>query len=154
MPAQAERWMRALQITSCQGDLTAAFQSLKREVRTAFNARYPAPPVPTYSLTAVSDRAHTSKLLLENWLLVSAYGARHDGLLLDPESLVPGSIILGSVNADHFAIALPFNKGGNSAMTSLVDQNRFPRGALLESIVRFVVSDLEKKTPAEKQGPL
>lgn len=151
MPAQAERWMRALQLTSCQGDLTAAFQSLKREVRSAFNARYPTPPVPTYSLTAVADRAHTSKLLLENWLLVSAYGNRHDGLLLDPDSLIPGSTILGSVNADHFAIALPFDKLANSAITSLMDQNRFPRGALLESIVRFVVSDLEKKAPAPGQ---
>jgi hypothetical protein len=55
---------------------------------------------------------------------------------------VPGSTLLGFLNADHWAVATPINRSHPSIASSLVTQNAYPREALLEAILRFVEEDL------------
>ena len=143
LPEIANKYMDAFQFGKCEGDLAKTFQSLRRDVRQQFLSGHPA-PVPTYSISAVSDKSTTSKAMLENWMMLSAYDTKEDSQLLRDDTLVPGSAYLGTARADHFAIALPFDKLSNARIRSLVDKNRFPRTALLESILRFVSADLAK----------
>lgn len=143
MPAQAQRWTQMLNLGQCQGDIAAAFKSLGRTERQAFLASHPTPPVPTYSLVAVSDKTNTSRALLESWQLMSVYDSRQDSQITKSDAVVPGAVYLGAARGDHFAVALPFESMQDASVTKLLDKNHYPRTALLEALVRFVVRDLE-----------
>src|SRR5262249_40929761 len=73
MPEQAKRYMEALHLGQCEGDLAATFQSLRRDIRQSFLSTHPDPVVPTYSLAAVSNDKDTSKVMLQNWRLLAVY---------------------------------------------------------------------------------
>ncbi len=143
LPQIADKYMKTVPLKSCQGDLSTGFKSLKRETRQAFLAAHPNPVVPTYSLIAKSDQATTSKSLLETWRVLSVYGTAEDGQLLKDDAIVPGAKYLGAALADHFAVALPFDKSTDAAIRSGMDKAVYPRAALLESLVRFVATDLD-----------
>ena len=85
--------------------------------------------------------------MFQTWELLTAYGAIEDGQLLREDAIYPDAKYLGAALADHFAIALPFNKSKDSAIKAGMDKNNYPRSALLEAIVRFVVQDLESAKP-------
>jgi hypothetical protein len=143
LPAVAEKYMHTVPLKSCQGDLSTGFKSLQRQARKAFLTAHPTSPVPTYSLIAKSDQSTTSKSLLETWRVLSSYGSAQDGQLLRDDAIVPGAKFLGAALADHFAVALPFDKSPDASIRSGMDKAAYPRAALLESLVRFVVNDLE-----------
>jgi hypothetical protein len=143
LPAQANNWIDRFKLGNCEGDVAAALTSLKRSVRQQFLAAHPNPVVPSYSLPAVSDRAHTSKALLEAWQLMSYLSPRQDSQLAYEDTILPGSIVLGTARADHLAVAMPFEKASDSSIRSFVDQGHYPRAALLEAMLRFVIGDLE-----------
>lgn len=142
LPAQAEQWMNRFKMGKCEGDVAAAFRSLKREVRRQFLAQYPGALVPSYSLPAVSDRNSTSKGLLESWQLMSYLAGRQDSQLAYEDAILPGSKLLGAARADHLAVALPFDKSTDATVRGMADKGRYPRAALLEAVVRFVTADL------------
>lgn len=145
-PAMAEKYMNMYQISkSCQGDIALGFRSLQRKVRSAFLGAYPDPLVPTYSIPAVAPPDRLSKSVAQTARVIMAYDKDQDGQLTRGDAIVPGSKILGAALSDHFALALPFEKAQGSQFGAMMDKNRYPRGALLEAIVRFVVADLEKK---------
>jgi len=148
LPAQAQRWMQSVQVTDCEGDLSDAFKSLRRDVRQGFLAQHPDPGVPVYSVAAVSDKTNTSKALLENWQLMSVYGSRQDSQLEASDAIYPGGNDLGVVRGDHWAVALPFEDATDARMKSSVDHNHYPRTALLEALVRFISQDLESSASA------
>jgi dienelactone hydrolase len=143
LPQIADKYMKTVPLKSCQGDLSTGFKSLKREARRAFLAAHPDPVVPTYSLIAKADESTTSKALLQTWRVLSVYGTAEDGQLLKDDAIVPGAKYLGAALADHFAIALPFDKSTDAAIRSGMDKAAYPRAALLESLIRFVTTDLE-----------
>ena len=58
------------------------------------------------------------------------------------DALIPGSTLLGYVNADHWAIAMPISRDMPVVAQTLIDRNNFPREVLLEAIVRFVEESL------------
>ena len=145
VPGQADRWIERFHLGKCEGDVNAAFKSLRRDVRRAFLAEYPNALVPSYSLPAVSDLENTSKGLAESWRLLQVFGGRQDSQLIFEDAILPGSKLLGAARADHLAVALPFDKATEASVRSIADKGRYPRAALLEAIVRFVVQDLAAK---------
>lgn len=142
LPQMAEKYMTMMPMKTCKGDLASGFKSLQRPVRRAFLAANPDPLVPTYSIIAQSDASTTSKSLMQTWQILSSYGMAEDGQLLREDAVVPGAKFLGAALADHFAIAMPFNKSTDSALRSGMDKTTYPRAALLESLLRFVAADL------------
>ncbi len=146
LPAQVNGWIARYQnLGKCEGDLTTGFKSLKSEVRQEFLSSYPDPVVPTYSLVAVSDKSNTSKALLEAQTLLSVFDPVNDGQLTKWDAVVPGARYLGAARSDHLAVALPFDKLAGGEVQRLMDHARYPRAALLEALVRFVVADLETR---------
>jgi len=79
---------------TCEGDLSATFRSLRRDVRQAFLMAHPGAVVPSYSIAAVSDRTSTSKMLLESWQLLSVFDKREDGQLIQTDTFLPGASFL------------------------------------------------------------
>jgi hypothetical protein len=74
---------------------------------------------------------------------ISTRNQELDGQLSKQDTIIPGSKYVGAAGADHFAIALPFDKSSESAIRLAMDHTRFPRATLLESLLRVVIQDLE-----------
>jgi len=144
LPQIAEKYMTTTPLKTCQGDMSTGFKSLQRANRQAFLAAHPDPVVPTYSIVAKSDQNNTSKALLQTWRILQTYGVGEDGQLLRDDAIVPGAKFLGAALADHFAIALPFDKSPDSTIRSNMDKTVYPHAALLEALVRYVSADLPK----------
>ncbi len=146
IPAMVDKYMNQYKLKpTCQGDMALGFKSLSKMVRGAFLANYPTPFVPTYSIIAASDKNTTSKALLQTWQLLLTYDPFQDGQLTRADAIIPGSMYLGIAKGDHFAVALPFDKSSDSTIKTGMDKTRYPRGALIESLLRYVTDDLAKK---------
>ncbi len=126
-------------------------RSLNRKVRQDFLTEnwQELAKVPTYSLTTVSERQQTSKVLQPVWDTLSVYGVDQDSQMAQAEQIAPGGTFLGTARADHWAVAITFPK--NSITQTFVDKGDYPRQPLLEALIRFVVEDVERKT-AVKPG--
>jgi len=142
MPAIAERYAGLLKLGSCDGNVADAFKSLRQDVRKQFLQDHPDPLVPSFSLVAVSDETTTSKMLLEAWKLLTAYDSRTDSQLLQSDALVPGGNFLGTLHADHLAVALNYENVTEATIKSAADHNHYPRVALFEAAVRFAIENL------------
>jgi hypothetical protein len=54
--------------------------------------------------------------------------------------------LLGYVNADHWALSVPIARSHSMLGATFVDQNDYPREALLEALLRFVEEELVTST--------
>lgn len=146
IPGMVDKYMNQYKLKpTCQGDMAVGFKSLSKMVRGQFLANYPNPFVPTYSIIAASDKNNTSKALMQTWMLLLTYDPLQDGQLTRQDAIVPGSTYLGVAKGDHFAVALPFDKSSDATIKTGMDKTKYPRGALIEALLRFVTDDLAKK---------
>ena len=53
-------------------------------------------------------------------------------------------MLLGYLNADHWAVAIPINRRHPHISAYFVDKNAFPREVLAEALVRFIEEDLDR----------
>ena len=53
-----------------------------------------------------------------------------------------GSTLVGYLNADHWAVAVPINRTHPTIASLLVTQNAYPREGLIEALMRFIEEDL------------
>jgi len=123
----------------CPGNVQDGAQSILREVRQSFLRQNPI-AVPTYSIVGATTLDETSSVLRPSWKRLSVYAKEQDGQMVAWEAVLPGARYLGAARADHWAIALPFE--GAARPPKEVNRNHYPRDALLESIVRYVTTDL------------
>ena len=73
------------------------------------------------------------------WLSLAKTDPANDGLVVASDAIVPGSTLLGYPNADHLAVAMPFEAN------PLINRNDYPRAVLLEAAVRAVQEDLGQR---------
>src|SRR5215471_17040053 len=142
MPAIAQRYAGMLKLGTCDGNVADAFKSLRQDVRKQFLQDHPDPLVPSFSLAAVSDETTTSKMLLEAWRLLTAYDPRTDSQLLAADALIPGGNFLGTLHADHLAVALNYENVAEATIKSAADHNHYPRVALFEAAVHFAAESV------------
>ncbi len=123
--------------------------SLLPSVRKAWLAEHPLPPhVAYYSLAAFTTGEHISHGLKPMWHALARHDRRNDGQVVADDAIIPGSTVLGYVNADHWdlAIALEQQIPHLSARTS---ERRLPRTELLEAALLYISEQL---TPTEGTG--
>jgi hypothetical protein len=97
----------------------------------------------SYAIAAKSTLDTTSQILRNGWRTLSAYSIDQDSQVIRDDAVIPGATFLGTALADHWAVALPFQEAHSPLYDRLVDHNKYPRTALLEAAVRFVIRDLE-----------
>jgi len=83
-----------------------------------------------------------SRILRPSYDKLARIDARNDSQVIFYDQVVPGSVLLGYLNADHWAVAVPVNREHPHAASLLVTENAYPREALLEAVMRFVEEDL------------
>lgn len=82
-------------------------------------------------------------MLLKSWKLPSVYDPKHDSQLTRQDAIVSGAECLGTARADHLAVGLPLDKRAANRCSLVPVHGKYPRAALLELVVRYVVQDLE-----------
>jgi hypothetical protein len=94
-----------------------------------------------YSLAAFTTRDRLARSLLPSWEMLLGHGDRNDGQLLPADAIIPGSTVLGYLNADHWAVAMEIEKElefwAHREFTAA-----FPHAALLHAILDQVGADL------------
>jgi len=123
-----------------------ALESLKPEVRKRWYANNTLPKtIRYYSVITYPDPDQISSILKSGYDQLSQVDSRNDSQLIFYDQLIPGSILLGYLNADHWAVAVPLNRNQPFIASNFVDKNAFPREVLWEAIVRFVEEDLNQR---------
>jgi hypothetical protein len=120
-----------------------AIESLRPGTRKEWLARHPLPDsIPYYSLVTFPEPDRISSVLRSSYSKLSQVDARNDSQLLFYDQIIPGSTLVGYVNADHWALTVPIARSHAMLGTILVDRNEYPREALTEALLRFVEEDL------------
>jgi hypothetical protein len=121
-----------------------AMESLRPATRKAWLAENPLPEgIPYYSLITFPEPARISSFLRGSYRKLGKVDARNDSQVIFYDQFIPGSILVGYLNADHWALAVPIARTHSIVGEVLVDQNDYPREALFEALLRFIEEDLE-----------
>jgi len=124
-----------------------AIESLRPATRKAWLANNPLPEdIPYYSLVAYPKPERISSILESSYDDLSQIDSRNDSQLLFYDQIIPGSTLVGYLNADHWAVVVPVARTHSTIGSMFVDQNNYPREALLEAVMRFVEEELSSVT--------
>ena len=118
--------------------------SLRPDVRLSWMAQNPLPPaLRYYSLVTLPTPDRVSRIIEKSYRKLGEIDWRNDSQVIYSDQIIPGSTLLGFLNADHWAIAVPLNRSHSVISRSMVDKNDYPREALLEAVLRFIEEDLQ-----------
>lgn len=132
--------------SECDSGDGEAVASLRPDIRRAWLAENPLPDeVPYYSVVTLPLPERISRVIGPSYRKLGKIDWRNDSQVIYSDEFIPGSTLLGFINADHWAVAVPVNDAHPAIANRFVDQNQYPREALLEAILRFVEEDLESK---------
>ena len=128
----------------CKDGDGEALASLRPSVRRNWLANHRLPEtVRFYSLVSLPAPDRISAGLKPTYNLLSDIDARNDGIVIFYDQVIPGSTLLGYVNADHWAIATNLGESPFALVRALASEGDFPREALLEAVLRFVELDMQ-----------
>ncbi len=129
---------------TCTSGDGGAVASLRPATRQAWLAAHPLPKeVRYYSLATFPQPERMSSLLKGSYDKLARVDGRNDSQVIFYNQIIPGSTLLGFINADHWALAVPVARKKGTMATVFVDQNAYPREALAEAVLRFVEEDLQ-----------
>ena len=135
--------MRLFPGATCGPGDGGAVASMRTETRRAWLAQNPLPDgVRYYSLVTFPHPDRISSILKPTYNQLARVDGRNDGQVIFYDQMIPRGTLVGFVNADHWAIAVPIARTHEIIGASFVDQNAYPREALLEAVLRFVEEDL------------
>jgi hypothetical protein len=120
-----------------------AIDSLRPSARQAWLSENRLPrDFPYYSLVTYPKPERISSILKSSYDKLSQIDARNDSQIIFYDQVIPGSALIGYLNADHWALSVPVARTHSTIGSIFVDQNNYPREALLEALMRFVEEDL------------
>jgi hypothetical protein len=137
--APLRRWPGA---RCTQGD-GGGVASLRPDARASWLAQNPLPEeVRYYSLVTLPAPDNISTALQHSYDKLTQIDGRNDSQVLFYDQVIPAGALLGYLNADHWAAALPLGRSHTVLAATLIDHNAYPREALLEAVLRFIEEDL------------
>jgi pimeloyl-ACP methyl ester carboxylesterase len=123
-----------------------AIESLRPNNRRAWLASHELPTgIAYYSLVTYPHPERMSSVLEGSYRRLSEIDARNDSQVVYYDQVIPGSTLVGFVNADHWAIAVPIARNHRFLGSTFVDKNDYPREALTEALLRFIDEDLDRR---------
>jgi len=143
MPGFTQGLLEKLFATRCPDGDGQAIKDLRRSERLTWLSANTLPSsVRYYSVGAFAERKNISLIMRPFYDKLAAVDPRNDGQVIFYDMLIPGSTLLGYLNGDHWAVALPFDREHPHLTATTVTRNAYPREVLLEAIARFVEEDL------------
>jgi hypothetical protein len=139
---------------ACRAGDQQAIASLQRGTRRKWLERHPLhAEVGYYSLVAMPQPSRVSLGLRLPYELLSGLEPGNDGNVLVSDQMVPGSTLLGYLNADHWAVGIDMSESPYAPVRAAADVSDFPRAQVLEAALRFVEEDLGLERPADEAQP-
>jgi hypothetical protein len=136
--------LRKLPLPGCGVDDGGGVTSLTRRERQRFMARNPLPAdLHYYSLAAYTRKGNISAALRPTFSALSRTDERNDGNVIFTDSILPKGKVLGYLDADHWAVAMPFEIYAPNFARVIASRNHFPRVVLLEAIARTIAEDYQ-----------
>jgi pimeloyl-ACP methyl ester carboxylesterase len=130
----------------CDSGDGGAVESLRPAVRQAWLARNPLPAaVRFYSVVTLPDPGRISNIVEPTYRKLSKIDPRNDSQVIYSDQIIPGSKLVGFLNADHWAVNVPIDRAHAVIGSTLVNHNDYPREALLEALLRYVEEDLSAR---------
>ena len=147
IPSSLAQVLDGIDVTlpGCEIKGLAGLDALRRKDRYDFLTAHAGSLPRSYSIAARSTAATTSNVLQSTWKQLTAYSIDEDSQMIRDDAVVPGGAFLATALADHWAVTLPFKEAHNGLFDQLVNRNAYPRTALLEAMVRFVMKDLQDR---------
>lgn len=151
LAAKADWWYRELFARSfsgmCDPGDGGVIESLLPERRRQWLDEHPLPThVAYFSLAAFPTGEHLSRGLNLPWRILASNDRRNDGQVLIEDAVIPGSTLLGYVDADHWDIAIAIDRQ-MPHLSARKSPRQFPRPALLDAMLLYVSESLESHTP-------
>ena len=135
-------WLAGLPIPGCDRGTGEEVRDLRRDVRLEWWAQHrSAITVPIFSIVAVPKPDRISPILKQPNEKLAVIDPRNDGLLLWYDTIVPRGYLLGYVNADHLAIAVPASQ--QLPPFSFLFKDDVPRPAIVRAAIDVVAGTLE-----------
>lgn len=140
--ADAYRMLAGIDLAACDPGDRGVVDSLRMGPRMNWLADHRLPPeIRYFSLAAIAREEDIGRLMYLTKKRLARAEPLHDGQVPFQHQLIPGSMLLGYAYGDHWAVALPLQEkwpywAGNGA------GSEFPRAALLEAIVLYLVEAL------------
>ena len=97
-----------------------------------------------YSVVTLPQPERISSILQGTNRKLNQIDGRNDSQMIFYDQLIPGSTLLGYLNADHWAVVVPIARTHDTIGSLFVTQNAYPREALTEAVLRFVEEDLPR----------
>jgi hypothetical protein len=143
-----------LPMSRCSKGDSGVVHSLRTDLRRQWLEEHTLPAhVRYYSLAAFTTHDRLARSLVPGWELLLEHDERNDGQLLATGTLIPGSTVLGYLNADHWAVAMEIEQE-LEFWAHREFEPVFPHAALLDAILGQVSADLATSgTMAAEPGP-
>lgn len=131
--------------SDCSAGDGKGLESLLPTVRQAWLNQHALPGgIRYYSVVTYPLPDQISSVLKPSRKQLSRVDPRNDGQLVFYDQVIPGSTLLGYLNADHWAAGVPIEESHPFVGRNFADRNSYPRQALAEALMRFVEEDLDR----------
>jgi hypothetical protein len=140
---QSSRWtldlLASIPGSECEKSTETALDSLSPGPRHAWLAAHPLPQnIDYFSLVTWPQQENISTILKGSYKDLAKIDARNDSQVLVTDQVIPGSRLLGFLDADHWAVAVPVNRKHPILGSTFVNHNDFPREILFVALLRYV----------------
>lgn len=141
-----DNWLGILSLGKCRSGDGAMLDSLSRIRQFQWLATHPLPEhVRFFSLAAFARYEDMQLHQRTTYKLLETIDPLNDGQLLFFDQLIPGSALLGYVNADHWTVAVPVEENFSDREPALKAQNRKLRDLLFEAMILFLAESLNAR---------
>jgi hypothetical protein len=138
-----ERLLTNVSLPGCAPGDGGALASLARPARLNWLLAHRLPPSAKYfSLVSFTRSDAVAGPLRPFAAALAEIDPRNDGQLLFYDQVIPGATLLGYVNADHWAVAVPIEEKRPILATLVTGHNWFPRDTLAEAIALYLSEQL------------
>ena len=138
-----ENWFKNIPIKACEPGDGGVLKSLKRSVQFPWLAVNPLPRnVRYFSIVAFTPRENVQPGLLFTYDYLRNIDPRNDGQVIFYDQVIPGASLLGYINLDHWAIAVPVKEKTASSAWEAASNHPHVRALLFEAMILFLVEKL------------
>jgi hypothetical protein len=142
--AAYDNWIVGLFPGKCRTGDRGVLDSLSRTKQFQWLATHPLPThVRYFSLGTFARYKDMQALQRPTYKLLEKIHPLNDGQLLFMDQIIPGSGLLGYVNADHWTVSIPVEDNYSNRDPALKDRNQKLRNLLFEAMVLFLSENIK-----------
>jgi hypothetical protein len=139
------KWFENLSLGECRPGDGGVLDSLTRVVQFRWLKSNPLPETVKYFSVAAFVREEDIQAGLRiTYELLEAIDPLNDGQLLICDQVIPGSTLMGYVNADHWTVAVPVEEAFSGRDPDTMARNEKLRTLLFEAMILFINERLQQ----------